>query len=962
MDPLIGAVVSHYRIVEQIGAGGMGVVYLAEDQQLHRQVALKFITPLAAADEAAQRRFLREAQAASALDHPNIATVYEVGNYEGQPFIAMAYYRGETLKSRIERGPLPILEAASITEHIADALQAAHDRGVVHRDLKPANVFITASGQVKILDFGLAKLAAAPVDTTAEATATGTTLGTLSYMSPEQARGEHVEARTDVWALGVLLFEMLTGRQPFHGPSSTAVLLAIAGGTPPPLSSARPDAPAAFGRIVERALVKDAARRTLTPGEVAHEMARYRGALALKAAPSRLRMLRRPAVAIPLAAVVLAGAVVAGIAGKRYIDWRWAKYTALPEISRLADAQENIAAAQLADRVEPLLRSDADLAAMWPRITRRVPLASDPPGATISYAAYGQEEHWVPLGSTPLKDARLTLRLRVEKPGFEAAEDVVPPFAGIPLFRLTRTGDAPPGMVRAANARGASIYIFGLETPRVNFNGFWIDRYEVSNRQYKAFVDANGYKRPEFWRVPVVKDGRTLSFDDAMALFRDATGRPGPATWTLGNFPAGTDALPITGVSWYEASAYAAFTGTSLPTVYHWYWVANQGLTGFVIPFGNFNSTGPVATTAVRSLHRFGAYGLAGNVKEWCSNEAPGAKRYILGGGFDEPPYLFRDADARSPLDRSPNFGFRTVKYDEGDGTVAAVSHQVERPSRNYASEKPVGDDVFQAYRRLFTYDAGDLAARVEAVDDSFPDWRVEKASFNAAYGQERMIAYVLLPRTGKPPYQTVVFAPGSGAWDQHTPPSFANPQYGFLLRSGRAVVMPIYKGSFERSNSEYHGGDQLKSTSLWRDYVIMFAKDLGRTLDYLATRSEIDSGRIGFFGFSRGAALAPVMLTHEPRIKVAALWIPGFYLETMAPEVDPVNFVSHMTIPVLQLSGRYDYNFPDETTSLPFFNMLATPVDHKRRVVYDTGHNLPANEAIRETLDWFDKYLGPPQ
>lgn len=964
MDPLIGAVVSHYKIVEQIGAGGMGVVYLAEDEQLHRQVALKFISPLAAADEHAQRRFLREAQAASALDHPNIATVYEVGNYQTQPFIAMAYYRGETLKRRIERGALPIPEAASIAEHIAEALQAAHDGGVVHRDLKPANVFITASGQVKILDFGLAKLAAAPVDSTAEATATGTTLGTLSYMSPEQARGEHVDARADVWALGVLLFEMLTGRQPFHGPTSTAVLLAIAGGAAPPLSGGRPDAPAAFGRLIERALVKDASRRTLTPGEIAREMAQYRGGLAANAAPSRLRILRRPAVAIPIVAAVLATAVAAGVSGKRYFDWRWAKYTALPEISRLADAQDFVGAVQLAARAEPLLRTDADLTAMWPRITRRVTLDSSPPGAIVSYAAYGKDQ-WFSPGTTPLKDARLPLgllRVRAAKTGFEPTEDVVPPFGGIAVFTLTPAGGAPPGMVRATTARGASIYIFGLETPRVNFNGFWIDRYEVTNRQYKAFVDANGYKRPEFWRVPVVKDGRTLSFDEATALFRDATGRPGPATWTLGNYPVGADSLPITGVSWYEASAYAAFAGKSLPTVYHWYWVAAQGLTGFVIPFGNFNSTGPVAATEVRAVHRFGAYGLAGNVKEWCFNEAPGQKRYILGGGWDEPPYLFRDADARSPLDRSPNFGFRTVKYDDGDPTVAAISKQVLPPSRSYANEKPVSDDVFQAYRRLFTYDTSELAARIDAVDDSFPDWRVEKASFKAAYGQERMLAYVLLPKTGRPPYQTVLFAPGSGAWDQRTPPSFANPQFGFLLRSGRAVVVPIYKGSYERSNSEYHGGDQLKSTSLWRDYVIMFAKDLGRTVDYLATRSDIDSGRLGFLGFSRGAALSPVMLTHEARIKAAALWIPGFYLETMASEVDPINFLSHMTIPVLQLSGRYDYNFPDETSSLPFFKMLATPPEHKRRVVYDTGHNLPANEAIRETLDWFDKYLGQPQ
>jgi len=143
---------------------------------------------------------------------------------------------------------------------------------------------------------------------------------------------------------------------------------------------------------------------------------------------------------------------------------------------------------------------------------------------------------------------------------------------------------------------------------------------------------------------------------------------------------------------------------------------------------------------------------------------------------------------------------------------------------------------------------------------------------------------------------------------------------------------------------------------------VIIFAKDIGRTIDYLATRPEIDNNRIGFFGISRGASLAPSMLIREPRIKAAALWIPGLYLEKMAPEVDQINFAPHVKIPVLQLSGRYDYNFPDETSSLPFFNALGTPADRKRRIVYDTGHNLPVNESIRETLDFFDKYLGPPQ
>ena len=228
-------------------------------------------------------------------------------------------------------------------------------------------------------------------------------------------------------------------------------------------------------------------------------------------------------------------------------------------------------------------------------------------------------------------------------------------------------------MVRAAPVRGNfAVYVFGLSTPRVRFDGFWVDRHEVTNRQYKAFLDAGGYKRRELWQHPFVQGGKTLSFDEALGMFRDVTGRPGPATWTLGNYPSGEDGLPVTGVSWYEASAYAAFAGKSLPTVYHWYWVASQGLTGFVIPFANYNSAGPVPAADTRALHRFGAYGLAGNVKEWCSNEAPGQRRYILGGGWDEPPYLFRDADARSPFDRGRNFGFRTVKYDAGDVSVAS--------------------------------------------------------------------------------------------------------------------------------------------------------------------------------------------------------------------------------------------------------------------------------------------------
>jgi dienelactone hydrolase len=672
-------------------------------------------------------------------------------------------------------------------------------------------------------------------------------------------------------------------------------------------------------------------------------------------------LLRRPATGIPLVAAIVGVVALAAIVGTRLARQQWARTTALAEIGRLADSQEFVAAFDIASQAERSLPGNAQLASVWARISRRVTVQSEPEGARISYTAYGRDEIPHQIGPTPLREVRIPLgwlRITAARSGFEPAEDVV---AGGPLsFTLSATAASGDGMVRARAPRAPfSIYIFGLETPRITLDAFWVDRYEVTNRQFKAFVDSGGYREQRFWQQPFVRDGVPISWSDAMATFRDATGQPGPSTWELGNYPRGQGDFPVTGVSWYEAAAYAAFAGRSLPTIYHWNWVASQALTGFVIPFANFNARATVRVGTTRALHRFGTYDLAGNAKEWCWNEANGGKRYIMGGGFDEPPYMFRDADARSPFDRANNFGFRTVRYDDADKSVAALSGIVLPPSRNYALEEPVGAELFEAYRRPYSYDRTDLKASVDAAVDANPDWRLEKVSFAAAYAQERLTAYLFLPKSTQPPYQTVVYMPGSGAWDQRSSEGvIANPPFGFLARSGRAVVMPIFKGTYERGTDEYRG-DQPKATSLWRDYIIAFSKDLGRTLDYLATRTDVDQDRIAYFGISRGAALSPMMLSAESRIKTAVLWIPGFYLERQAPEVDAINFAPRVKIPVLQLSGRYDYNFPDETSSSPFFRMLGTPPGQKRRVVFDTGHNLPPNQAVKETLDWLDRVIG---
>ena len=218
----------------------MGTVWLAEDTKLHRHVALKFLSAGAAPGEEPAERLLREARVASALDHPHIGTIYEVGEFEGQPFIAMAYYQGETLAERLARGPLPIAETARIVAHVADALSAAHAAGIVHRDLKPSNLMLTASGQVKVLDFGIATFASTDAETMARLTGPGTTVGTAAYMSPEQAAGEDVDWRSDLWSLGVVTREMLTGRPVFEGTNVLAVMHAVMTTTPGPIRARGP--------------------------------------------------------------------------------------------------------------------------------------------------------------------------------------------------------------------------------------------------------------------------------------------------------------------------------------------------------------------------------------------------------------------------------------------------------------------------------------------------------------------------------------------------------------------------------------------------------------------------------------------------------------------------------------------------------------------------------------------------
>ena len=935
----------------------MGEVYRARHVKLGREAAVKVLPSDVSWDPERRHRFEREARAASALNHPSIVTIYDIDEHEGRTFIAMELVDGVTLRKLLSEGPLDTRETLRLASAIAEGLARAHAAGIVHRDLKPDNVMITADGRVKILDFGLAKQIPSAVEvgsdltTMSRTTQAGMVLGTVPYMSPEQASGRPVDRLSDQFSFGVVLYEMLCGRRPFEGDSVATLLSAILRDAPPPVRSLRPETRREVEEIVLRCLEKNPENRYASFEDVRAALRRSEESLAARS-PGLVLGRRASAAVLVLFAVAGVGAAWSWL---RDDVVRFLERERLAEVTRLTEAGELFEAWRIARELLPRLPDDPEVRKMVERITIPISIVTEPPGAEVSMKGYASsDDAWIRLGETPLGGARVPYALahwRIRKTGFETFEGA--PFGARPFmafargFRLDPAGSRPDEMIRVPGGPYAR-----FRFPPVELEDYWIDRYEVANRAFKEFVDARGYENEAYWTDPFADEGRPLSRVEAMDRFVDRTGRPGPAGWEFAAYDEGEGELPVGGVSWHEAAAYCRSVGKSLPTLFHWSAATAQDQLADIVRHSNFGREGPAPVGSHPGLSDFGAYDMAGNVKEWCWNEGSGG-RYILGGSWGEPTYTFRlDADVRPPFSREPSHGFRCALYP---APLDEALQGLLLPSRFAVETKPVEDEIFEAYRRIYTYDPLPLDATVEAIDESSPHWRKETVSFEAAYGDERVLAHLFLPRGAEPPYQPVVWFPGNDVFFLPGGDALASSfLFDFIPRSGRALVYPVYKGTYERHVPFSFAPNE------WRDLIILWSKDVSRTVDYLEERPDIDTGKLAYYGFSSGAIYGPIFTAIDDRFRASVL-LAGGVVGDFPPEVNAIHFAPRSRVPTLMLNGENDFINPYDVSQKPLFDLLGAPESEKRHARLEGGHIPPDRlELIEEILSWLDRHLGP--
>lgn len=614
----------------------------------------------------------------------------------------------------------------------------------------------------------------------------------------------------------------------------------------------------------------------------------------------------------------------------------------------------------------------------------RIDLISSPPGAEVAFRPYSDPAApWQPLGVTPLRsvlaegawtvrlmaDGHETVELAVENPGLELNNVDAEPYTVI----LPKAGSVPHGMVYIPES-GEPIPLWGLSTMR-HIGAYYIARTEVTNAEFAEFVAAHGYADPAYWK-DLLESDEALAFDEAVARFSDSTGNPGPAGWIDGTYRPGTADLPVTGVSWYEAMAYARFRGFKLPAAAHWARAAlgvaelNRPFAPTLLAAANLDGPGPLPAADEHAMSPLGPLNLIGNVREWTRSHS-GYQKLSLGQSFRGQSWGYAMPTMADPLSRLPIQGFRLAQYDEDDWRAW------DRPTAldGLLPELPeVSDEAYAAILEELRYEPGQVDAAdvvtIGEVDEG--GWTRRKIRIPTSRVGEPLPVVLFLPKAARHPLQSLVYiSPGSrGPTSVRSDETdMSRYQLDFLLESGRAIVWPILYGTHERYTGAIQAAPTREEAERLRTFELMrHREEIGRLMDYLEGSPLFDGDRVGMLAASGGAIIvSPQLLAAENRFR-AVVYLAGG-LAAVEPYrmpllLNPNTYWPRLTLPAFFANGRYDIGTrfaPPDSIGGTFYEVFGTPEADKRFAVYEMAHwPFPPLLLARDLLPWLDQYLGP--
>lgn len=652
----------------------------------------------------------------------------------------------------------------------------------------------------------------------------------------------------------------------------------------------------------------------------------------------------------------------------------WVNTYMLPQVKDYLSEDDNVSAWLTSSKINSFAPFFSSISNESDDISALAEIKTQQDGVSISWRAYASNDEWRLIGRSPIQPLRLPrgiLQFKLEKEGYETSyftssnpslklyNSPVEFGWSLEPINIQPQGSIPSGMtyIQGGNFIPA---LTGAGVDPVYLHPFYIDKFEVTNKDFKGFMDAGGYSNSQYWvEMDFIQDGVSLSFEQAQEIMIDSTGMTGPAGWEVGTYLQGTENKPVTGISWYEALAYARYKGNILPPMYHWAKAAfpPDEIISPISP--KLLKTSNFSREKIEDIGQgegaYGTFDMAGNAKEWVWNIF-GGRGLTLGGAFDEPTYLASQTSPQPRMDRSLKNGFRTARLiNPRDLNPFGDPIETQAP-KDLSFYKPMSDEVFKVYSRSFEVDSSKPKSKVIYVDDSHPIWIKERISIEVGYNEEMMDMLIFKPKNSFGPSSPVVIHPGSNYYS--TPPEIDDINPGefsldFLIKSGKTLVWPAWKGSLNRMPATRSGGDRMRD---FRNLYIAWVTDTDKTLDYLETRNDIDTDNIFYLGMSYGALFNTHTLLFENRYKGAILYVGGVF-PTYPPLVDGINHMPRIDTPFLMLNGEQDYLVP-KSAAMYFYQSTGTPEKDKKIVFYDSGHwPLPRNQMIKETLEFIKKY-----